>query len=191
MHYVSHACNAFHGLESANQAPSLRPFACARSALIRCKASARKLSRACSRCCASASCLWRRRACACGREVTRAAGGLPTRCIARCFGSCSRTLQTLVPLRMRVASAHGLCMGLTKCCMPGQGSVAAAHGAMSVVAQLLFREASPRMITSEEERLRALQDICSALPRTEQALGEQVRQLSHAHAKRRAAGNNW
>ena len=75
--------------------------------------------------------------------------------------------------------------------MPGQGNVAAAHGGLSITAQLLFREASPRLITSEEQRLRALQHICSALPRTAQALDEQVRQLSHAQAKGHAAGNKW
>ena len=76
------------------------------------------------------------------------------------------------------------------CSAPGQSHVAGAHGGMSVVAQLLFREASPRMITGEEERLRALRDICSALPRTAQALDEQVRQLSHAQAKRHTARDN-
>ena len=45
---------------------------CARS-----QSSARGSRSACSCCCASASCLWRRRACACGKKVTRAADIYP------------------------------------------------------------------------------------------------------------------
>ena len=42
--------------------------------------------------------------------------------------------------------------------------------------------ASDRLMTSEEDRLRALRHMCSALPRTAQALHEQARQPSCALA---------
>ena len=47
---------------------------------------------------------------------------------------------------------------------------------------LLICEASPRIIPGDEERLRALQLVCTALPRTAQALHDQVRQPSCASA---------
>lgn len=62
--------------------------------------------------------------------------------------------------------------------MTGQGHIAAAHGGMSLVAQLLLCQASSRIIPGEEERLRALRHVCAALPRTAQALLKQVRQPS-------------
>ena len=52
--------------------------------------------------------------------------------------------------------------------------------AMSMATHMLVCEASHRIIPGEEERLRALQYVCLALPRTAQALHEQVRQLSCA-----------
>ena len=69
---------------------------------------------------------------------------------------------------------------------PGQGHRPAAFGAMSMTGLSLCCPASNRMITSEEERLRAMRHMCSALPRAAQALFEQVRQLSCALAERRA-----
>ena len=42
---------------------------------------------------------------------------------------------------------------------------------------LLSCEASLHIIPGETERLRALQHVCAALPRTAQALSEQVRPL--------------
>ena len=45
---------------------------------------------------------------------------------------------------------------------------------------MLTCQASQRIITGEEDRLRALRHTCSALPRMAQALPEQVRQLSYA-----------
>ena len=57
---------------------------------------------------------------------------------------------------------------------------------MSVVAAILCCNEAQCSIT-EEERLRALRHVCSAMSRTAQALPEQVRQLSSAQADRRAA----
>ena len=53
--------------------------------------------------------------------------------------------------------------------------MAGACHAMSMTAHMLVCEASHRIISGEDERLRALQHVCSALPRTGQALHEQVR----------------
>ena len=70
---------------------------------------------------------------------------------------------------------------------PGQGHLAAAQGGMCMMTYLLCCEASPRIVTCEEDRLRALQHVCAALPRTAQALAEQVRRLSSASADGPAA----
>ena len=56
----------------------------------------------------------------------------------------------------------------------------AALGGMAMTSLLLICNASPRIILGEEERLRALRHACSALPRTAQALYDQVRQPSCA-----------
>ena len=60
---------------------------------------------------------------------------------------------------------------------------------MSIVTQLLVTKSSQRIFTSEEERLRALRLVCSALPRTAQALHEQVRRPSCAQANRHDYGH--
>lgn len=54
---------------------------------------------------------------------------------------------------------------------------------------LLCCEATARIVMSEEERLRALQHICAALPRTAQVLHEEVRQLCSATADGPAASS--
>lgn len=69
---------------------------------------------------------------------------------------------------------------------PGQGHLAAAFFAMTVTAPLLFFPLP--IISGEEERLRALQHVCFALPRTAQALSNHVRPLSYARADWDAAG---
>ena len=68
----------------------------------------------------------------------------------------------------------------------GQGHIGAAYNGMNVTVALLASYNVHRGI-NEEERLRALRRICSAMLRTAQALPEQVRQLSHAQADKRAA----
>ena len=60
---------------------------------------------------------------------------------------------------------------------------------MSVTTQLLGCNASHHIIPGKEDRLRALQHVYSALPRTAQALPEQVRQLSGAPNDRPASAN--
>ena len=68
---------------------------------------------------------------------------------------------------------------------PGQGHLAAACSAT----QILCCAASLHMIKDVEDRLRALQHVCLALPRTAQALYEQVRPLSCTCTVERAAPN--
>ena len=58
----------------------------------------------------------------------------------------------------------------------GQAHAAAAYESIRMIAQVLVSKACERIITSEDERLRALQHMCLAIPRTAQALHEEVRQ---------------
>ena len=57
--------------------------------------------------------------------------------------------------------------------------MSAAYSAMSMTSQLLSLRALLKCF-SEEERLRALRHVCSALPRTAEALPEQARQQRRA-----------
>ena len=52
---------------------------------------------------------------------------------------------------------------------------------------MLCSKTSERIITSDEERLRALQHVCLAIPRTAQALQEEVRQAGRRAVPRTCA----
>ena len=67
---------------------------------------------------------------------------------------------------------------------PGQGHIGAARHAMDVTTGILCCNALQHSL-SEEERLRAVRHVCSALPRTARELPEQVRPLSSAWPDRR------
>ena len=84
-----------------------------------------------------------------------------------------------------MAVSHGFCASFTPCksaqaclCRPGQGHGNAAWGGVSITCHTLCCGASQRILYGEEERLRALRHVCSALPRTAQALQKQVRPLT-------------
>ena len=63
---------------------------------------------------------------------------------------------------------------------PGRGHLSAAYCGVTVTAPLLCFPL--HIITGEEEKLRALQHVCFALPRTAQVLSDHVRPLSCASA---------
>ena len=96
-------------------------------------------------------------------------------------------------LHSTLASGHARCCDThtSALCLlhPGLGNLSAVQGGMCNMTYLLCCEATPRIVTSEEERLRALQHVCAALPRTAQALHEQARQLSSVSADRPAASS--
>ena len=69
---------------------------------------------------------------------------------------------------------------------PGQTHLAAGSFGLMTIVSLLGCKARQQCMDGEEERLRALRAVCSALPRTAQALQEQARQLSCAQTDRRA-----
>ena len=77
------------------------------------------------------------------------------------FGGVARALNAMRSMRLLISA--------------GQGHVAGTYHAMSVTTHMLVCEASHRIIIGEDDRLRALQHVCSALPRAAQALHEQVR----------------
>ena len=85
--------------------------------------------------------------------------------------------------REMVAMLYGFRASFARCysaqaclCPPGQGHGNAAYGGTSIACHLLCCNASQHIIPCEEERLRALRHVCSALPRTAQALYKQVSQ---------------
>ena len=106
------------------------------------------------------------------------------RCMAQCFGSrmwACMHLHALIGL-------HGTIVcdlpghlsdqaAQARLLHPGHGHVVAACQGMELATTLLCCAALQRSL-GEEGRLRALRHVCAALPRTAQALPEQVRQLS-------------
>ena len=91
-----------------------------------------------------------------------------------------------------VALLHVFCLYVTQCRQqqarllhPGQGHAGVVRHAMDVTTAILCCYALKHSM-SEEERLGALRHVCSALPRTAQALPEQVRPLGTACADRHA-----
>ena len=59
---------------------------------------------------------------------------------------------------------------------PGRGHFLATCFGMTAICSLLCSKSTQHMFPDEDERLRALQHMCLALPRTAQVLYEQVRQ---------------
>ena len=106
--------------------------------------------------------------------------------------ACGRACTWMLPTAC-VALLHVLCLDgsqhrqqQARLLPPGQGNIGVVRHAMDVTTAILCCYALKHSM-SEEERLRALRHVCSALPRTAQALPEQVRPLGSAWADRRAA----
>lgn len=59
---------------------------------------------------------------------------------------------------------------------PGRGHFLATYFAMTVIGLLLCSQSTRHIFPDDDERLRALQRVCLALPRTAQVCCERVRQ---------------